>query len=197
MSFAAASKVPVMSVAAQGALLSADQRYARCEALIVAWEGGPIYTNNPKDPGGPTRWGVTLKALSDWRGHMVAPADVQALTATEAAQIYRAVYWTRIAGDQLPAGVDLMVFDAAVNMGRNRAAKCLQLALGVPDDGAIGPRTLAAVAAVNDRGALIDRIRARRAALYGSFDGYATFGRGWMRRLETCAVTAKAWAGRA
>jgi lysozyme family protein len=186
-----------MPIAAQGALLSADQRYARCEALIVAWEGGAIYTNSPKDPGGPTRWGVTQKALSDWRGHLVAPADVQALSAREAAQIYRTVYWAHVAGDQLPPGVDLMVFDAAVNMGRNRAGRCLQQALGVPDDGAIGPQTLAAVAAVNDRGALIDRIRARRAALYAGFDGYPTFGRGWMRRLEACATTAKSWAGRA
>jgi lysozyme family protein len=177
--------------------MTPDQRYARCEALVVAYEGGATYTNNPLDAGGPTKFGVTLATLSNWRGCACSAADVQALTPTEACDIYKADYWVAVAGDQLPAGVDLLAFDTAVNMGPGVAVQMLQQALGIIGDGKIGPQTLAAIAAITDPSGVIDRVRARRAARYASLPSYRTFGAGWMSRLNSCANTAKAWATKA
>lgn len=174
-----------------------DERYARCEALVVTWEGGATYTDNPLDSGGPTKFGITLATLSNWRGCACSAADVQALTAAEAYDIYKADYWAAVCGDQLPGGVDLIVFDSAVNMGPGVAVQMLQQALGIIGDGKLGPQTLAAIAAITDPSSVIDRVRARRAARYASLPSYRTFGAGWMSRLNSCANTAKAWATKA
>lgn len=170
------------------------ERFARCEPLVVRLEGG--YVNNPKDPGGATNMGVTLRALQDHRGHPCTWRDVQALSSAEVSAIYAETYWPAVCGDQLPAGVDLIVFDAGVNCGRGRAAAFLQTALGVTADGALGPQTLSAVAGVNDRPALVARIRLARVAYYRSLNTFATFGTGWLNRLATVANTASAWASK-
>lgn len=170
-------------------------REPACIALVLRLEGGAAYTNNPKDRGGPTKYGVTLIALSEWRGRPCTAADVQALTEAEAQLIYDK-YWDAVSGDNLPAGVDLMIFDAAVNTGRLRAAKLLQGVLGVVQDGVIGPKTLWALAAVGDRVGLVERIRLARVAYYQGLADYPTFGRGWLNRVATVANTAKAWAAK-
>lgn len=177
--------------------LTPDQRFARCDALVDAWEGGATYTDRPDDRGGPTKHGITLATLSAWRGHACTQADVQALTGAEASAIRRAGYWNKVQGDQLPAGLDLMVYDAAINMGPGAAVRALQDALGITPDGVIGPVTLLGVHTFPDPLGLIEKLRARRAALYRAMSGFPTFGVGWLRRLEACAQTAKAWASRA
>lgn len=179
---------------APSAALSADARYARCEALVVTLEGG--YVCNPKDPGGATNMGVTLAALTAWRGHACTANDVRALGAAEVKAIYRAVYWRAVQGDALPAGVDLIIFDASVNCGRGRAVEFLQRGLGVAVDGTLGAGTLAALAAGHDLPALVERIRAARASYYRSLPTWPTFGAGWSRRLATVAATATSWAAR-
>jgi lysozyme family protein len=168
-----------------------DDRFARCETLVLIDEGGSRFTNSPKDRGGPTRWGVSLAALTDWRGHPCTADDVAQLLEPEARAIYRAKYWPP--GDQLPAGVDYMLFDAAVNCGRSKAAKFLQTALKVTVDGAIGPATLAAVAASDPVG-LIEPMRAARAAYYRGLDDFPTWGNGWLKRNTRVAQTSTAWA---
>lgn len=176
--------------------MTPDERYARCEPLEEAFEGGATYTNNPKDRGGPTKFGITLVALSEWRGRPCTADDVKALQQPEVRAIYRGKYWDAVKGDQLPAGVDLIVFDAAVNTGRGRAAEQLQTALRLNHvDRIIGSVTLLAVASA-DPVALVEAIRVQRQAFYRSLDGFPTFGRGWLRRLSSVAHTATAWAGR-
>ncbi len=164
-------------------------------ALIKVYEGG--YSNNPKDKGGPTCWGVTLAALEDHRGQVCTALDVRALTWAEAADIYHSTYWPAVKGDILPPGVDLIVFDAAINCGRSAAVKFLQAGLGIVTDGAFGPNTLAVLAATHDRVGLIERIRVARAAYYHSLDDFPTFGAGWLSRLTSVAHTATAWATKA
>ena len=116
-------------------------------AFVLRQEGG--YSDNPADPGGATNLGITRRTLAGWR--KVSPwwnlpkTAVQALSAAEAGEIYRALYWSPVAGDDLPAGLDLAVFDFAVNSGPDRAARALQGIVGVAVDGRIGPKTLAAV----------------------------------------------------
>lgn len=170
-----------------------DQEFQRCVKQVLAAEGWDTYTNDPRDPGGPTRYGVTLRTLSAHRGHPCIAADVKNLTEDEALAIYRAEYWHPIAGDQLPGGVSLMTFDCAVNQGPGHAIRWLQAAAGVPADGAIGPMTLAAVAHA-DPTKLITKFHDERLEAYKSSPGWATYGHGWTNRDDNVAALAIKWA---
>lgn len=159
----------------------AAQRFRICVDQVLAHEGG--YVDHPRDPGGCTNFGITRATLEAWRGAPTNCGAVRTMPVLEARQIYRARYWNGIQGDQLPAGVDLCVFDAAVNSGPVRSAQWLQAAVGVERDGAIGPVTLAAVHGVpaND---VILRLIAARLAFLRSLSTWNAFGRGWTRRVE-------------
>lgn len=103
------------------------------------------------------------------------PRSVQKLTAPERDAIYRRQYWDAIKGDKLPAGVDYVVFDGAVNSGPKQSIKWLQRALGSAYrgqiDGVIGLATFAALEATEDHDALIDRICDRRMDRFSQHPG--------------------------
>lgn len=162
-------------------------RFDACLPLILAHEGG--YVDHPRDPGGATNLGITLDTLSAHRGRRVSKADVKALTVAEAGAIYQHNYWFPIHADELPAGLDYMLFDLAVNSGVGRARKYLQRAAGVAEDGIIGPATMAAVKARKGLD-MVNAVAGYREAFYRGLATFPTFGRGWMRRLNE--VTAKA-----
>jgi lysozyme family protein len=143
-------------------------------------EGG--YTNNPNDPGGPTNHGVTQAVWESYVGHPVSIADMQALTVAQVEPLYKALYWDKVQGDLLPAGVDYAVFDCAVNSGYKRAAKILQGCVGALQDGFIGDVTLALVNAENVSHLIIDYINARQAFLQ-TLPMWETFKNGWCERL--------------
>lgn len=170
-----------------------DQEFQRCANVVLMKEGWDTYTNNPKDPGGPTKFGVTLKELSSWRGHPCVAADVQNLQEMEALEIYRTDYWHVVAGDQLPPGVNLMTFDTAINQGPGHAARWLQGAAGVTMDGSIGPMTLAAIKATNPV-SLIEAFKAERLNAYEHDSGWADFGHGWENRDDSIAALSEQWA---
>ena len=138
--------------------------------------------------------GITLNALSQWRHTAVTKADVQALTRDEAAAIYRANYWNVTRCHDLPAGADLLVFDASVNLGCGRAAKFLQSAVEATPDGAIGPASLAAVAAANPA-TLITSLASERSDFYHSLPTFDHFGAGWLARLQKAKALADQLAG--
>ncbi len=167
--------------------------YVPSEVLVTQLEGG--YVNSPKDPGGATFRGVTLRAYQDFTGHACSIAELKALTPGQVSTFYHDVYWPSVQGDALPAGVDLMLFDAAVNCGRGRAVTFLQQALGLNDvDGELGPVTFRALTAQPSMVDLIGEIRIKRATYYHSLPGFADFGHGWLSRLATIGPTAQAWA---
>lgn len=148
---------------------------------VLKFEGG--YSDHPVDPGGATKFGITHAVLGVHRGRQVSKADVRALTKAEAAEIYRSRYWRAAACDALPAGLDLAVFDCAVNQGVSRATRFLQKAAAVGVDGRIGPLTLAAISARSAEDLLIE-FMARRMQSYGLLQRlFRTFGLGWSRRL--------------
>lgn len=150
-------------------------------SAILTYEGG--WADNPADPGGATMKGVTLAVYSHWLGRPASKDELRAITDAELQAIYRAGYWNAIRGDALPAGIDLIVFDTAVNSGPGRAAKLLQGAAGVTADGAIGPATLAAVRTV-DPAVIINAFSAAHEAFYRSLPTFPTFGKGWLNRLH-------------
>lgn len=164
----------------------------RSITLVFGHEGG--YVNNPKDPGGPTKYGITQRTLKAWRGKAVSVADVKALTLSEASQILRKQYWAPVKGDELPAGLDHAVFDYSTNSGPSQAMKTLQRIVGVVADGIIGARTLAAVAAW-DVHKLIQRLCDARLAFLNQLKTWKTFGKGWAIRVERVRKEAIAISG--
>lgn len=164
------------------------ENFDKSLALILKLEGG--YSNLAADPGRATNRGITIAELADWRGHAVTNADVRDLQVEEAAAIYRVRYWDAMHCDALPSGIDLAVFDCAVNQGVGRAARFLQQAAEVTADGIIGPKTLRAASAADPEMLLVE-FMARRMNAYGSLSSlFRVFGLGWSRRLMTVYAAA-------
>ena len=147
---------------------------------LLVHEGG--FVNHPADPGGMTNLGVTKKVWEEWRNQPVDEAEMRALSPEKVAPLYKAKYWDMVQGDRLPHGVDMCVFDCAVNSGVKRASKLLQRAVGVDDDGVIGRATIAAVEALNLE-EVIDRFCAERLTFLEALPTFTTFGKGWTRRV--------------
>lgn len=120
--------------------------FERALPIILKAEGG--FVADKDDRGGATNYGITERVYHAWLGmNMQNPRPVKEITPKEVEQIYAKHYWFAGHCDQLPWPVSLAHFDACVNHGVGRAAKMLQDAAGVKADGAIGPKTLAAVKA--------------------------------------------------
>lgn len=167
--------------------------FERCHAITSVWEGG--WSDNKKDRGGKTMWGITQATLSAWLGRPATATEIRALDKATALSIYKKNYWDRVSGDALPPGVDLMVYDWGVNSGPKRSAMALQALLGVKADGWIGDETLKALKARSPReviNALYDR---RMAFLKGlGADQWAEFGVGWTNRVNDVRKKALAMA---
>ncbi|MCS0501103.1 glycoside hydrolase family 108 protein [Ancylobacter mangrovi] len=170
------------------------------EALkrVLVHEGG--YADLPADPGGATMKGITQRVYNGWRRRRgLAARSVRRIGDDEVTAIYRAQYWDAIRGDDLPAGVDYCVFDAAVNSGPAQAAKWLQRAVGAAADGIVGEATLSAVRAAEPV-ETIDAVCDRRLAMLRGLKTFRTFGAGWTRRVaevrETAAGMARGSTGR-
>ena len=117
--------------------------FAESLQALLKHEGG--FVNHPSDPGGMTNLGVTKAVWEAWVTHPVSEAEMRSLTPEKVAPLYKNKYWDKICGDDLPSGVDMVVFDAAVNSGPGRAAKWLQACVGVEPDGGKSLRTNVAV----------------------------------------------------
>ena len=156
------------------------ENFERALAAVLHHEGG--FVNHPSDPGGMTNLGCTKKVWEEWVGHEVDEKAMRALTPADVAPLYKAKYWDKIKGDELPDGVDYIVFDCAINSGPGRAIKFLQGCVGVDMDGAIGPKTLAAVRAA-DAKALVEDYAKRRLSFLQDLPTWGTFGKGWGRRV--------------
>jgi lysozyme family protein len=113
----------------------------------------------------------------------VTEQDMRALQPSDVAPLYKERYWDKVRADDLPAGVDYVVFDTAINSGPGRAAKLLQEAIGATPDGAIGPMTLKAVAAT-PASDVINKFQNNRLVYLQTLPTWPTFGRGWARRVE-------------
>lgn len=141
---------------------------------VIGHEGG--YVNNPKDPGGETKYGISKRAYPT--------VNIAALTLDDARAIYRRDYWAKAGCDQLPEAVRFDVFDAAVNSGVSQAVKWLQQACLVSIDGVLGSKTLLA-ASTTDAHLLRARITGYRLQFMTDLASWPLFGRGWAKRLAS------------
>lgn len=146
--------------------------YDRAFEMIIGHEGG--YVNDPNDPGGETKYGISKRSYPR--------EDIRSMTLDRAKAIYRRDYWDHVRGDELPEVVARNVFDGAVNSGVFASARWLQRALGVTDDGQIGPITLAAANA-GSPDALAARYNGQRLDALTYMGNWSHFGRGWARRV--------------
>jgi len=154
---------------------------------LMKHEGG--FVNHPKDPGGMTNLGVTQRVWEEWVGHPVDEKAMRALTPAIVAPMYKQKYWDKIRADDLPSGVDLAVFDCCVNSGPGRAAKILQKVLGLTEDGAIGPQTIAKALSIDSSNLIADYNDARLAFLK-SLPTWPDFGNGWETRVAQVTTEA-------
>jgi lysozyme family protein len=157
------------------------QNFDKSLAAVLVHEGG--FVNNPKDPGGMTNLGCTKAVWEEHCGHPVDEKTMRALTPNDVGPLYRRKYWNKVNGDDLPSGVDYVVFDAAINSGPGRAVKWLQACVGVEPDGGIGPKTLAAVQTF-DAKQLVKDYTKRRLSFLMDLPTWDTFGKGWTRRVN-------------
>lgn len=155
------------------------KNFDKCLSMLLHHEGG--FVNHVDDPGGATNLGVTQKVYEEWVGHKVTIEDMKNLDFTKVAPIYRKNYFDGVRFDDLPSGVDWSVVDWGVNSGPGRAAKALQRIIGSTADGAIGPKTLQAVADMEPRD-IIEKMHDARQRFYERLSTFETFGRGWTRR---------------
>ncbi len=159
-------------------------------SAVLKDEGGN--DNDAHDHGGRTSRGITQREYDAWRRALDKPErDVWGADTAEIRQIYFGNYWIPEC-DDLPAGIDYAFFDMAVNGGPFRAAKLLQRALGVPDDGKIGPVTRAAVARA-DGEQLLRRFDEKKRAFYRSLN-QPRFLKGWLNRSNHVLEVALAMA---
>jgi lysozyme family protein len=139
---------------------------------VLTHEGG--YVNHPEDPGGETKFGIAKRSYPG--------VDIKNLTRPQAIEIYRADFWNRVQGDQLPRAFVFQALDAAVNHGVENAVRWMQRAAKVADDGHIGPMTLAAIGRA-DTADLVLLFNAERQEFYTKLSTFDVFGRGWIRRV--------------
>jgi lysozyme family protein len=163
---------------------------------VMKAEGWDKFTDRADDRGGPTKWGITLSTFRGVRGYDATVEQLKALDEEGARAIYREVFLVRtgiarIQDDVLRA----LIFDSAVQHGPGQAIRMLQRALGVVDDGVLGPLTLAALPHLNVV-RLWNRMFAERLEFYGRLisknltdadkDGIpdnAEMAAGWMHRM--------------
>ena len=150
-------------------------------AKVLKSEGG--FSDHPKDPGGATNKGITLRTYNYFTSGDKSKADLRNITDQEIQNIYLTGYWTKVHCDFLPSGVDYALFDAAVNSGPIRAARWLQIAVDTKVDGIIGLKTLSCV---NDYtpGEIIDCMSDIRLRFLRGLRTWETFGNGWGKRVE-------------
>lgn len=182
-------------------------RFEDAIGVVLAHEGG--YVNHPEDPGGATKFGISLRWLRQELGDDadfdldgdVDAEDVQSLTEEQAKEIYRVHWWDKYGyGRIVSQSIATKVLDLAVNMGARQAHRIVQRALAscgkqVKDDGILGPVTLGAVNGVGYT-MLLAAIRSEAAGFYRGLvmrnaalrkhgikaPDFSVFLKGWLRR---------------
>ena len=171
------------------------QNWDQAFKQMLASEGG--FTDDERDNGnqlpdgrkGSTMLGVTQFNWERHLGHKVTHDHMRRLTPADVEPLYKKKYWDVVRADELPSGIDYLVFDMGVNAGPGRSIKLLQAAVGVTPDGGLGPITMSAVWAA-DPVRLIQDFSDAKEEFYRGLDDFPVYGTGWLNRVA--AVKQKA-----
>lgn len=173
----------------------AQSSYEAALARLLAHEGG--YSNHPSDPGGPTKFGITIGNYRKYVKPNATAADVKAMTVAQAKPIYRARYWDAQRCDELPSGVDYAVFDYGVNSGIGRSGKVLRRVLSLPGTTSTMSDQVIVAARRADAQALVTAICDERLRFLKSLKTWPVFGKGWGRRVAEVRAASLAMAAQA
>lgn len=156
-----------------------------CTKKVLQSEGG--YTNHPRDPGGPTNFGITIHDYRKYIDPRGTALDVKRMKVEQAIKIYDGMYWDAQLCDELPAGLDYAVFDYGVNSGIGRPGRVLRALLRLPNRGN-KPVNAEVIAMINRMDAaaqrrLIIRFMDERLAFLKALKTWPVFGGGWGSRV--------------
>ena len=147
-------------------------------------EGG--FQIDPNDRGNWTSGIVGVGLLKGTKFGLAAMTypnlDIKNLTLEQAKAIYKRDWWDKLGMDRFHKALSYQLFDAAINHGMDAATRILQRAVGAHADGAIGPKTQAAVAKteLND---LLMNFLAERLEFMTGITTWKNYGKGWARRI--------------
>lgn len=164
--------------------MTKDQEFSIALTFTLKEEGGKV--DHPADPGGRTAYGITQKVYDEYNSNK--HKDVFNITESEIYDIYKNNYWLTAKCDKLPYILNVAHFDAAVNTGIKQANKFLQRAIGVKDDGIIGPITLNKINAALDIKEITSNIIDQRQKFYNELvknkPSLKVFIKGWTNRIN-------------
>lgn len=148
-------------------------RFLKCVSVILKNEGGAKVVNDPHDPGGLTKYGISKRSWPN--------IDIENLTEEEAKQIYYAEYWLPIKVEALvDENAALQIFDMAVNAGVTRAVRMAQHCAKAYEDGIMGMGT---IQAINNSECFVERYKTSRIKYYASLKNADRYLKGWTRRV--------------
>ncbi len=165
------------------------ENFEKCLDHVLKSEGG--WSDNKDDPGGATMKGVTLLTYRRFYGSDKTKEELRQISPDELSYIYLMGYWDKCLCDDLPGGVDLTVFDGAVNSGPGRSVRWLQAAVGAAQDGHIGPNTISKTKA-KEGVSVIHGVCEQRLSFLKALSTWPVFGKGWQRRVERLRADAVA-----
>jgi lysozyme family protein len=160
-------------------------------ARVLVYEGGLVKlpTENWL-----TNKGITQGVYNSWRARQNLPQQsVAQISDAEVSAIYTMDYWDRMDCDEMPAGVDFCLFDAAVNSGVAGATSWAQAVVEVNVDGDFGPRTKAAIMG-DDPVNFIEAFNSHRLGTLQRLPNWRVYGKGWAARIANGEKTELAWA---
>jgi lysozyme family protein len=154
-----------------------DTNFCRILPILLAEEGG--YSDDSNDPGGATNFGISQRSYPS--------LDIANLTVDQAANVYYTDFWLKNQCDAIPVPLAFYHFDSCVNAGPAASVRILQQTVGVPQDGVLGPVTLAACAGLPATQYYLYMVH--RLGHYQSLPGWGTYGNGWTNRLFRLACS--------
>lgn len=149
-----------------------NEMFQKFMGHILQSEGG--YSNNPRDPGGETNFGITKRFFPD--------VNIKELTMESALEIYRKEYWIKIMGGRLHPFVSFTILDAAINCGIGRAVTMAQSLAKVPQDGVMGTETVSALNLLSPEDFCLD-FSMKRLLFHTKLSTWSAFGGGWALRI--------------
>jgi lysozyme family protein len=172
--------------------------FEKCIPVIMQHEGGSAYTNHPNDPGGSTKYGISLLFLSklsllegdiDHDGDIDAD-DIKQLSEPQADALYLKYFWNPLNIENLKNDLLILhIFDHGVNAGTRTAVKILQQLVRVSPDGSIGSMTESAISIYSASHNIVGDYANARKRYYDSIIDknlkLSVFKNGWYNRVDS------------